>query len=60
MFVTTFKAMTHTVNIAALKNAPSEFLGKVQSGDSVLVCSRNKPVAQITPLTRALAGVCRD
>jgi len=43
-------AMTHTVNIAVLKNRLSEFLGKVQSGDSILVCSRNKPVAQITPI----------
>ena len=50
MFIATFEAMTHTVNIAALKNGLSEFLGKVQAGDSILVCSRNKPVAQITPL----------
>ena len=46
----TLKAMTHTVNIAVLKNGLSEFLAKVQSGDSILVCSRNKPVAKITPL----------
>lgn len=46
----TFKDMTHTVNIAVLKNSLSDFLGKVQAGDSVLVCSRNKPVAKITPL----------
>jgi len=45
-----FKAMTHTVNVAVLKNGLSEFLAKVQSGDSILVCSRNKPVAKITPL----------
>ena len=44
------KAMTHTVNVAVLKNSLSEFLGKVQSGDTILVCSRNKPVAKITPL----------
>ena len=50
MFMVIFKAMTHTVNIAALKNSLSEFLGKVQAGDSILVCSRNKPVAKITPL----------
>ncbi len=42
--------MTHTVNIAVLKNSLSEFIGKVQSGDSVLICSRNKPVAKIMPL----------
>lgn len=46
----TILAMTHTVNIATLKNGLSEFLGKVQSGDSIVVCSRNKPVAKITPL----------
>lgn len=50
MFMATLKAMTHTVNIAVLKNSLSEFLGKVQAGDSILVCSRNKPVAKITPL----------
>ncbi len=49
-FIAIFKAMTHTVNIAALKNGLSDFIGKVQSGDSILVCSRNKPVAKITPL----------
>lgn len=49
-FIATFQAMTHTVNVAVLKNSLSEFLGKVQSGDSILVCSRNKPVAKITPL----------
>jgi prevent-host-death family protein len=42
--------MIHSVNIATLKNSLSEFLGKVQAGDSILVCSRNKPVARITPL----------
>ena len=45
-----FNAMIHSVNIATLKNGLSEFLGKVQAGDSILVCSRNKPVAKITPL----------
>lgn len=50
MFMAIIKAMTHTVNIAVLKNGLSELLGKVQSGDSILVCSRNKPVAKITPL----------
>ncbi len=49
-FIAIFKAMTHTVNIAVLKNGLSDFIGKVQSGDSILVCSRNKPVAKITPL----------
>lgn len=59
MFVAIFKAMTHTVNIAVLKNSLSELLGKVQSGDSILVCSRNKPVAKIMPLhTRSNRSVC--
>jgi prevent-host-death family protein len=53
------KAMTHTVNVAVLKNGLSEFLAKVQSGDSILVCSRNKPVAKIMPLaTRSNRSVC--
>jgi prevent-host-death family protein len=55
-----FNTMIHSVNIATLKNGLSEFLGKVQAGDSILVCSRNKPVAKITPLpgrpNRARAG----
>jgi len=59
MFVAIFEAMTHTVNIAVLKNSLSELLGKVQSGDSILVCSRNKPVAKIMPLpTRSNRSVC--
>ncbi len=44
------QAMTHTINIAVLKNRLSEFIAKVQTGDSVLVCARNKPVARIVPL----------
>ena len=46
----TFKTMIQTVNIAVLKNSLSEFLSKVQSSDSVLICSRNNPVAKIMPL----------
>ncbi len=51
--------MPHAVNIAVLKNSLSELLGKVQAGDSILVCSRNKPVARIIPLApRANRSVC--
>jgi prevent-host-death family protein len=51
--------MPHAVNIAVLKNSLSELLGKVQAGDSILVCSRKKPVARIIPLApRSNRSVC--
>ena len=55
-----FRAMIHTVNIALVKNQFSHFIGKVQNGDSIVVCARNKPVAKIVsirpPLNRTVAG----
>ncbi|MEI8293339.1 MAG: type II toxin-antitoxin system prevent-host-death family antitoxin [bacterium] len=55
-----FHAMTHTANIALVKNQFSHFIAKVQNGDSVVVCARNKPVAKIisigTPENRTQVG----
>jgi len=55
-----FHAMTHTANIALVKNQFSHFIGQVQNGDSVVVCARNKPVAKIisirTPANRMQVG----
>ena len=45
-----FRAMIHTVNIALVKNQFSHFIGKVQNGDSIVVCARNKPVAKIVSI----------
>jgi prevent-host-death family protein len=40
-------SMNYSVNVAELKNHLSEFLEKVEKGDSVIVCKRNEPVAEI-------------
>lgn len=39
--------MIHTANIAELKDHLSELIEKVEQGDSVVVCRRNQPVAEI-------------
>lgn len=39
--------MVHTANIAELKDHLSEWIEKVEQGDSVVVCRRNQPVAEI-------------
>ena len=49
-----FRSMTHTANIGLIKNQFSQFIGKVQNGDTVVVCARNKPVAKIVSMCRAL------
>lgn len=58
--IATFRAMTHKANIALVKNQFSHFINKVQNGDSVVVCARNKPVAKIIsicpPLNRTMPG----
>ncbi len=55
-----FRAMIHTANIALVKNQFSHFIHKVQNGDTVVVCARNKPVAKIVslcpPLNCTMAG----
>lgn len=55
-----FRAMTHTANIAIVKNQFSHFIDKVQIGDTVVVCARNKPVAKIVsicpPVNHTTAG----
>ena len=55
-----FRSMTHTANIGLIKNQFSQFIGKVQNGDTVVVCARNKPVAKIVsmcrPLNRTMEG----
>jgi antitoxin (DNA-binding transcriptional repressor) of toxin-antitoxin stability system len=38
---------THTVKIADLKNRLSYYLRRVQQGDSILVCDRDRVVARI-------------
>ncbi len=41
-----------TLNIHEAKARLSEMLAKVEAGETVVVCRRNKPVAEIRPLSR--------
>lgn len=40
-----------SVNIAALKNGLSAYLAEVRTGQELLVCDRNMPIARILPVT---------
>jgi antitoxin (DNA-binding transcriptional repressor) of toxin-antitoxin stability system len=43
------------LNIHEAKTHLSKYLAKLKAGDRILLCKRNHPVAQITPLPKALA-----
>jgi prevent-host-death family protein len=38
------------VNIAELKTNLSKYIAEVESGETVVVCNRNLPVAHLTPI----------
>lgn len=40
-------------NVADLKSHLSEYLSKVQSGESIEICKRNTPVAVLMPIAKA-------
>lgn len=41
------------LNIHEAKTHLSKYLAKLKAGDRILLCKRNQPVAQITPLPEA-------
>src|SRR5262245_61443846 len=45
--------MTMMVNIHEVKARLSEYLTKVEAGERVLICKRNRPVAELRPITQA-------
>lgn len=45
--------MTKKAKITQLRNGLSRYLDHVRAGGSVLVYDRDKPIAEIVPLTRA-------
>lgn len=51
--------MSTSINIADLKARLSEFVERAESGEEVLVCRRNLPVARLVPLLPAEPGVRR-
>ncbi|MEW6245662.1 MAG: type II toxin-antitoxin system prevent-host-death family antitoxin [Nitrospirota bacterium] len=42
--------MTHTVNLYEAKAHLSELLDRVETGETVIICRRNKPVAELKPV----------
>ena len=40
------------VNIGQVKEQLSAYVTKVEKGEIIVVCRRNKPVAEIVPMTR--------
>lgn len=45
-----FFVTSEPVNIAELKDHLSEYIAKVESGHSLTLCRRNKPIAKIQPI----------
>lgn len=45
------------VNIADAKAHLSRYLGRVEQGETVVLCRRNVPVAEIRPLPTAPSGL---
>ncbi|MBI3808343.1 MAG: type II toxin-antitoxin system Phd/YefM family antitoxin [Nitrospirae bacterium] len=41
------------LNIHEAKTHLSKYLAKLKAGDRILLCKRNQPVAEITPLLKA-------
>ena len=50
LFAKSFFVTSEPVNIAELKDHLSEYIAKVESGHSLTLCRRNKPIAKILSL----------
>ncbi|MDH4154943.1 MAG: type II toxin-antitoxin system prevent-host-death family antitoxin [Nitrospira sp.] len=44
------------LNIHEAKTHLSKYLSKLKAGDRIVLCKRNQPVAQITPLSEVPSG----
>lgn len=44
-----------TINVQEAKTHFSHYLGEVAKGESVILCKRNKPVAEIRPIASKVA-----
>jgi len=56
MIVAIFAGIPMKVSVRALKDRLSEHLRAVKAGQSILVTSHNKPVAQLSPVPRETVG----
>ena len=45
-----------TINVHEAKTHLSRYLDEVEKGESVVVCKRNRPIAEIRPLIARTAG----
>ena len=50
--LTTFLAMSQTVNVAEFKDRLSELLALVEAGAEVIVCRRNVPLARVETIRK--------
>ncbi len=44
------------VNVAEAKVKLSAYLNRVQEGQTIIICRRNVPVAELRPITQTTAG----
>ena len=49
-----------SLNIHEAKTHLSEHLAALGAGDRIILCRRNRPIAEIRPLERALVEINRD
>ena len=45
-----------TINIQEAKTHLSHYLNEVAKGESIILCKRNKPVAEIRPIADKISG----
>ena len=50
----TYKLVMYKYNISDAKAQFSKVMETVESGEAVVLCKRNKPVAQVVPISEAL------
>lgn len=48
--MTYYRAMPTTINVHEAKAHLSELLNRVEAGETVIICRRNKPVAELKPV----------
>lgn len=53
MSVTNIEISMQTINIHEAKAKLSEYLGAVEAGETVVICRRNVPIAEIVPVRQA-------
>lgn len=52
-YIVMYKTKTENANVGRVKEHLSAYLAKVEEGTKIVVCRRNRPVAEIVPASSA-------